>query len=306
MADILEIDLNDEDRICKLSSALSSPARIQILKLLYFNSYSVVEIAQKLDIPTSSAALYVRSLEEAGLINTYVQKRSRGSSKICSRKNDFINIKLITEDETVHKAHSISMPVGAYSNCSVSPTCGIASELNYIGHQDRPDSFFLPEHYTAQILWSSNGFVEYLFPFPFSNGEQLERLILSFEACSEAANYKEDWPSEISVDIDGLDCGTWFSSGDHGERRGRLNPAWWPSGCTQYGELVKLEISTHGTFINSKFASNTTVKNFCFSKTKPIVIRIGNRPEARCVGGFSLFGKKFGDVEQDIVLSLIY
>ncbi len=306
MADILEIDLNDEEKICKLSSALSSPARIQILKLLYFNSYSVIEIAQKLNIPTSSAALYVRSLEEAGLINSYIQKGSRGSTKICSRKNDFINIKLMTEDENVHKAHSISMPVGAYSNCEVFPTCGLASESDYIGHQDRPDSFFLPEHFKAQMLWSSKGFVEYLFPFPFLNTKQLDSLILTFEACSEAANYKEDWPSEISVDIDGFDCGTWLSKGDHGERRGRLNPAWWPSGCTQYGELVKLEISRHGTYINSKPVANTTIDMFSFSKSKPIVIRIGNRSDAQHTGGFSLFGKKFGDIEQDIILSLIY
>ena len=60
--------------------------------MLYFNSYNVIEIAEKLQIPPSSAALYVRSLEEAGLINTRVQRGSRGSMKICSRKNDSIHI----------------------------------------------------------------------------------------------------------------------------------------------------------------------------------------------------------------------
>ena len=34
MANILELNLEDEERLCSLGAALSSPARIQILKLL--------------------------------------------------------------------------------------------------------------------------------------------------------------------------------------------------------------------------------------------------------------------------------
>ena len=74
MAKILELDLENEERLCALGSALSSPARIQILKLLYHSSFNVAEIAEKLQIPTSSAAVYIRSLETAGLINTKMQK----------------------------------------------------------------------------------------------------------------------------------------------------------------------------------------------------------------------------------------
>ena len=35
MADILELNLEDEKQLCTLGAALSSPARIQILRLLY-------------------------------------------------------------------------------------------------------------------------------------------------------------------------------------------------------------------------------------------------------------------------------
>ena len=115
MANILDLDLEDEERLCNLGAALSSPARIQILKLLYYNSYNVAEIAAQLQIPTSSAALYIRSLENAGLINTVVQPGSRGSMKICSRKNDSININLTADNPDVSKLISISMPVGNFS-----------------------------------------------------------------------------------------------------------------------------------------------------------------------------------------------
>lgn len=70
MPKILSLSLEDEDLLCELAASLSSPARIQTLKLLYFNSYSVGEIAEKLNIPYSSASLYVKSLENVGLIKT--------------------------------------------------------------------------------------------------------------------------------------------------------------------------------------------------------------------------------------------
>ena len=42
MAKILELDLENEERLCALGAALSSPARIQILKLLYHNSFRLI------------------------------------------------------------------------------------------------------------------------------------------------------------------------------------------------------------------------------------------------------------------------
>lgn len=69
MPKILDLSLEDENELCTLAAALNSPARIQTLRLLYYNSLSVSEIAEKLHIPYSSAALYVKSLEDAGLIS---------------------------------------------------------------------------------------------------------------------------------------------------------------------------------------------------------------------------------------------
>ena len=37
-----------------------------------------------------------------------------------------------------------------------------------------------------------------------------------------------------------------------------------------------------------------------------VVIRIGNKDNADNVGGFNLFGKRFGDYNQDIIMNLIY
>jgi predicted transcriptional regulator len=302
----LELIADDEEKLCSVGKALSSAVRIKILKLLYYNSYNVKEIAQKLNIPASSAALHIKVLEEADLIQIKQQPGSRGSMKLCSRKNDYVNIQLSGNDPDINQVATVSMPVGAYTDCQVAPTCGIAGSHALIGYEDRPGDFFLPERIDAQLLWTSSGYVEYKFPFLLNQNIVLRRLILSFEACSEAPNFKEDWKSDITIWVNGKECGTWRSLGDFGSRRGRLNPKWWDNGVTQYGKLVTIEITEDETMINSKKSSNVCLGDIALNPEKPITIRIGNKQNAEFIGGFNLFGATFGDYAQDILLSFVY
>lgn len=306
MAKVLELTAENELQLCEVGNALSSPVRIQILKLLYYNSYNVGEIADKLQIPASSAALHIRTLENAGLIQTKSQPGNRGSMKLCSRKNDFINIRLAGIDPNINQVLSFSMPIGAYTDCQITPTCGIASEYAPIGYEDRPAEFFLPERINAQILWTSSGYVEYKFPFSLNKGSTPKRLMLSFEACSEAPNFKENWKSDITIWVNGIDCGTWQSPGDFGSRRGRLNPSWWDSGVTQFGKLVTLEVNEDGSLIDSQISSAVCIQNLELSASNSIAIRIGNKSDSHFIGGFNLFGEKFGDFAQNIIMSLVY
>ena len=306
MAKTLSLNLDDEEQICTLGAVLNSPARIQILKLLYFNSYNVGEIAQKLHIPNSSAALYVSSLEKANLITTKLVTGTRGAMKVCSRKYDTVILHLNKADENAEKVATVTMPVGCFTDCSVEPSCGIISETGYIGMEDRPESFYLPERVRAHLIWSKCGYVEYRFPFTVPLGAKITGFSLSFEVCSETNNYNEDWPSDITVWVDGMDCGTWRCPSDFGARRGRLNPAWWSGGCTQYGKLLSLEVSGSGSTLNAAVAPSPRIDQFSFSHERPVVIRIGNKPDAEYQGGFNIFGKKMGDFEQDIVFSISY
>jgi len=306
MAKILEINTENENLLCDVGKALSSPTRISILKLLYYNSLYVGEIAQKLDIPPSSAALHIRMLEDAELINTEWRPGIRGSKKLCSRKNDMLTIQLAGMPHDIEQIKTISMPVGAYTGCSVFPTCGIAGETGIIGYEDRPSDFFLPDRFKAQLVWSSRGYVEYKFPHLLDHGVALKRMNLSFEACSEAPNYRENWKSDITVWINGIECATWQSPGDFGSRRGRLNPAWWENGSTQYGWLITIEITDEGTMLNSQSATLTCIKDLHLTRSPVITLRIGNKETAAYQGGFNIFGEKFGDYAQNILLSFIY
>ena len=59
MAKIRELDMENVDTLCDVGKALSSPVRVEILKLLYSDNMIIGEIAKALDIPQSSAAFHL-------------------------------------------------------------------------------------------------------------------------------------------------------------------------------------------------------------------------------------------------------
>ncbi|HHV09876.1 MAG TPA: ArsR family transcriptional regulator [Clostridiales bacterium] len=306
MPKILDLNADNEEILCNVAKALSSKDRIKIIKLLYYNSYNIGEIADLLQIPASTAALHVKILEGANLIHTEQQPGCRGSMKLCSRKNDFVNIRLNGISKGVDQISTVAMPVGAYTDCKITPTCGLADVNGYIGYEDRPSDFFLPARFNAQLLWTAGGYAEYKFPYPIDPDIKLKQLVLTFEACSEVANYRENWKSDITIWINGYECGTWRCPGDFGARRGRLNPSWWENGVTQYGLLTTLTITETSSLINNEESSRIGLSTLSLKENSFITVRIGNKENADYPGGFNLFGQKFGDYEQDINMSFIY
>ncbi len=47
------------------------------------------------------------------------------------------------------------------------------------------------------------------------------------ELSSEVPGTSADWPSDITLAINGNDVGTWTSPGDFGDKRGVFTPDWW-------------------------------------------------------------------------------
>ncbi len=304
MAKFQNYELNDIDAVCALGRAFSSPIRLQILQLLYVDSLIIGDIARIMDIPASSAAFHLKILEEAGLIRMEERPGARGSSKLCSRKIDSVSVRLLRKDENVREVFSSEMPVGTYSECRVVPTCGLCSAEGVIGNEDQEYSFYLPERIHAGLLWTSAGYVEYKFANGLFSNDKVKRICLTMEICSEAPGFREDWKSDITVWMNGVDCGTWTSPGDFGHRRGRLTSAVWPNGATQYGVLVSWEVGQDGCYVNGSRVGDVTVDELDLNGKSYVTVRIGNKEDAKYIGGFNIFGKDFGDYAQDIVLSL--
>lgn len=295
----------DTPQAKKVLKALASEPRLRMLELLSDRLYNVSEIAEALEIPLSTANRDIAILEEAGLLHTELTPASRGLQKMCNRIFDVILIELpSTHTPSARAAVEVSMPVGAYVDFQVTPTCGLASETGIIGLFDDPASFYEPERIKAQLLWFHHGYVEYRFPNRLPPKTDPLTLRLSLEVCSEAPTHHEDWPSDITLWINDVEVGTWTSPADFGGKRGLLTPEWWGTRNTQYGLLKIWQVNGEGSFVDGMKVSEVRLSALKIIEQSFISVRIGVKAEANHVGGVNIFGRDFGNYPQDIVLSM--
>lgn len=300
----LDLNLDDPKRLYAVSRALGSEIRIQIMQLLDECSMNVVELAQKLDVPVSTVSNHVVILEEADLIRTERQNGIRGVMKLCSRKKDQIFITLGKTSQGGVESLFQNMPIGQYTDCKIQPVCGLVNSTHIIGGQDDPAVFYDTERIHAQLLWFQRGYVEYRFSREALNRRRATCLEISFEACSEAPNYRKDWPSDITVWVNGVELGTWHCPGDMGGRRGRYSPEFWPLSSTQFGMLKHWKVDESGTMLDDQLISSVTLSQLKLDENPYIGLRIGIREDAQHQGGMNLFGERFGDYNQAIIMRL--
>ena len=94
--------------------------------------------------------------------------------------------------------------------------------------------------------------------------------------------------------------------GDFGARQGALTPKWWKAG-TQYGLLKKIEVRKKGTFLDGEPCSDICIADLEENGSPSLLtLRIGVKEDAKNRGGINLFGEKYGDHPQHILLDLVY
>jgi predicted transcriptional regulator len=301
------LDLKDTAGTALIGKALSSEVRLDILKLLIEKASNVSEIANIFNIPLSSAALHIKVLEEAKLITTQEKPGLRGAQKLCGIAFEDIYFNAFRHKDGVEnrKTYQFEMPIGNYYDCNIAGRCGIISEKTYLGIEDSPYSFFTNERFDAQLIWFDTGFIEYRFPSYLFKNAKVAELSFSFEVCSEAPGYQNDWPSDITVWINDKNVSTVYSPGDFGDRKGKLNPLWWSDTMTQYGILKTLTINSLGCFDDSVKCSEHTLNSLGLNDGYYISFKIGVSKEAKNAGGINLFGEKFGDYPQGIVMHVV-
>ncbi|SHO44930.1 ArsR/SmtB family transcription factor [Anaerocolumna xylanovorans] len=300
----ISLDLDDKKRMAQVAKALSAEIRIEILRLLCGNSYNINEIAEQLKLPQSSAATHVKLLEEAGLIETELMPAIRGSMKICKRA--ITSVEFLVKTDLEEDAKFIHMPIGNFVDYYVEPTCGIVSERGYIDEEDEPRCFYNPARTQAKLLWFGKGYVEYRFSNHLLTNRQLKSMEISMELCSEDHEYNMDYPSDITLWINGIEAGTWTCPGDFGGRRGKLNPSWWPDKNTQYGILKTWKLTREETFIDELPVSPLTLEAYHLEANAFISVKLGIKEDAKHAGGVNLFGSGFGDYQQDIRMKFVF
>jgi len=288
--------------------ALSAPARIQIMELIYSNDMSMNDLAEALGLTNSAISLHVSKLEEAGLVRIEASSGKHGVMKLVKPIHSRLIVQLAPgADEAEQPCYIDDISVGHFSYIDAHPTCGICTQQNIIGELDDPRTFSYPERFVAGILWIGWGDVTYRLPNRLKAGEQITELQLSFEISSECPETNEDYPSDIYFYINDTSLGKWISPGDYGARKGLLSPAWWPEKLNQYGLLKTLIVNKSGTFIDGTLQiSDITIDDLGLDYNSSIDFRLSVPKDTTNCGGLTLFGSHFGDYKQDIISKMYY
>lgn len=290
----------------ELFKTLGSEIRIQIIELLIDHpDMNMNELASELNITNGALTAHIKKLEECGIISVSNDSNGHGNMKKCSVHLDKILINVGSKKEPNH-VYRTELKVGQYSDYSVAPTCGLASTEHLIGEMDDVRYFSHPDHYTAELLWFRKGYVEYIIPNMIPAYQKIDQLTITAELGSEAPGINEIWPSDLHFHMNNRLLGTWISPGDFGSERGILNPDWWPTNQNQYGLLKQLTINKNGTFLDGLKISDVTITELDLNYNSTLKFRIEVPEHTEHVGGLTIFGKGFGNYNQNIDILIHY
>ncbi len=300
------IHITSLDDGLEIFKALGSDVRIQLLNTLLDNGpMSMNQLASQLKITNGALTGHIKKLEECDLISISSESSGHGNQKICSLRQDKI---LIDIDKPVDDAniYRTQIKVGQFTAHDVCPTCGLATNTSLIGELDDIRYFDHPDRFQADIMWFTKGYVEYTIPNLIPRNNRISQISVSMEISSEAPGVDENWPSDISFYINDVLVGMWTSPGDYGDVRGMFTPDWWFNNWNQYGLLKLLVINRKGTFIDGLKISDVTTNALNLDYTSTIRLKMAVEEDSKHVGGLTIFGKTFGNYDQDINVNLNY
>jgi predicted transcriptional regulator len=299
----MQLEINKES--LPVYEALASEVRLHIIQLLSKNKLNIKELSEALGISSPIVTKHVKKLEDAGIIRTEKIPGKSGLQRISILKVDCIEINFPAKISQSYATYETSVPVGHFTNYHVVPTCGIATTEDIVGTLDDPRFFMDPKRVDARILWFTQGFIEYKSPNFLREEDELQQIEISLELASEAPLSNDNWPSDITFSLNGLELGTWVSPGDYADKRGKFTPDWWPPIINQYGLLKTLRITSHGTYMDDELLSKMTIHDI---NTESDVwnLKMEVKEDASNIGGVTIFGREFGNHNQDILFKIYY
>ena len=302
------LHIKNLDEGLEVFKALGSEIRIQILKLLLENrEMNMNELASGLGITNGALTSHMKKLEETGIVKVLTEHEGHGNQKLCRVNVDKILVEIESrETEGRKNIYNTEVNVGHYSDYEVYPTCGLATDTALVGEVDDPRYFAHPDRIKARILWFTKGYVEYRIPNLLPGATKIEQIALSLETGSEAPGTNNDWPSDISFYLNDEKIGTWTSPGDYGDVRGIFTPDWWLPNWNQYGLLKMLVINREGTFVDGLKISDVDIERFHLDYKSSIRFKLQVEESARNIGGITIFGRGFGNYNQDIKVRIAY
>lgn len=296
---------NPEEQL-EVFSALGSEIRVQIMKLLTTKGrMSMNDLASALGVTNGALTPHVRKLESCNLVRINTDLQGHGNLKICEPNIDKILFDFSRHGSSQNEFRS-HLRVGQYSRCLIYPTCGLSTSEEILGEVDDARYFTHPRRFEADILWFTKGYVEYLIPCVIPKDAVITQISISAELSSEAPGSNAQWPSDIHFYLNDIPIGMWTSPGDFADVQGLFTPSWWFSNWNQYGLLKTLSIRPDGTYMDQEKISDISINQLQLNPRTPMYFRIAVPDTARHIGGLTIFGRDFGNYNQDIDFRISY
>ncbi len=301
------MDINVTEENLVFFQALASDIRIKVINILSNEENNIKDLAEQLNVSPTIMAKHVNKLEEAGIIKSRNISATRGLQKVCKLDIEKVSLHFGVDFNRSGKINKLSIPIGTYSSYNFKPTCGIASTESIIGNYDDPRYFSNPDRFKASLLWFTDGWIEYPIPSYIFDCKTVKSLKFSMEICSEFPESNSYYKSDIYFSLNDISICMWTSPGNPAGRRGRYNPVWWIMG-SEYGYKVDILITEDGTYINDSKISDIKIDDINFKEKKDSILRIEapSQKKTKNSGGFTIFGKGFGDYDQNLELEIEY
>ncbi|WP_265457901.1 ArsR/SmtB family transcription factor [Enterococcus sp. HY326] len=300
----MELDLSNLS--LPVFEALASDTRIKMIRFVGDKQKSIQEIAEHLGISNAIVSRHVQQLEDAGILSSERGLGKNRNKKMVFLKVDNINIVFPEKIYQPFHLHQTDLKIGHFTDVLVEPTCGLATVDGVVGKSDDPKYFLDGNRVNAALLWFNRGFVEYKVPNLLQADEIPELLEISLEIASEFPLSNNVWPSDISIFVNDVKVAVYTVPGNFSDVRGRYTPKWWNDEFSQYGLLKHIRINKLDTGIDGEAYSEITINDLNLQESPIIKLRLEIEKDAKNQGGLTLFGKGFGNHDQNILINTYY
>ncbi|KMS93909.1 hypothetical protein BVRB_026700 [Beta vulgaris subsp. vulgaris] len=197
------------------------------------------------------------------------------------------------------------MPLGLYTSCEVSAPCGLCSTEGIIGLLDVPETYLEPDRMKAGLIWFTRGFLEYQFPNNAKLAQNtIEVLEFALELSSEVPGTSADWPSDITLSVNGTEIGTWTSPGDFWGQARRLYAGLVEAQGQPVWQAQELAGDDRWYLCRRDEDFTDLVGGPGPGNHHSIRLRIAVKPDAKHPGGINIFGRGYGNYDQEIIMRL--
>lgn len=213
--------------------------------------------------------------------------------------------------------YTTSLEAGQYIGYDVAgPWTGLMREDgSYIGNGDDPSVFGWPSHVEADFLWFTSGWMQWSYPLTIPDTSVVKSLSYTIEISSETGCASWDWPSDVIININGVDIDTWVIPSDPDAKYGyAYQENHLDEGSSQYGWLCTWTVDETGTYLEYLFrlgnmqktkVSDVTIEDLNIMLGQPINVKISvPYDDSNPMGGINIYGDYWGDYDYDPTITV--